>query len=297
MNNPAKILDNPELFSVLVTLEPLDEMLNQDNSGIKGYQAYAAFLNLLRSSDCNYAESLHNVNGAKPFTLSYNVDRARGRQGISSYKGGKETYLRVTFLNGEAFARFLDGTVKWGKQPLEIGDCRFRLGEIITVTGKEPLVAFQTYHDILESAQAERNIRLDFMTPTAFRSGGKRNVLFPEPQLIFGSYLNRWQAFSPVSISDSISSCFEWLIVARYRLRTQILDFGSYQEVGFTGECHFELDRNVSEEAAIILNALADFALYCGSGAKTTMGMGQTRRLRDAGSLSGRAGGYYQKEG
>jgi CRISPR-associated endoribonuclease Cas6 len=28
------------------------------------------------------------------------------------------------------------------------------------------------------------------------------------------------------------------------------------------------------------LNALADFAFYCGTGAKTTMGMGQTRRIK-----------------
>ena len=29
-----------------------------------------------------------------------------------------------------------------------------------------------------------------------------------------------------------------------------------------------------------LFNALVDYAIYCGTGAKTTMGMGQTRRIR-----------------
>jgi CRISPR-associated endoribonuclease Cas6 len=68
--------------------------------------------------------------------------------------------------------------------------------------------------------------------------------------------------------------------ITRYRLESKIWDFGSYQEVGFTGVCRFEIEKNVSNDKVVILNALADFAQFCGTGAKTTMGMGQTRRIK-----------------
>jgi len=85
-----------------------------------------------------------------------------------------------------------------------------------------------------------------------------------------------------VKLDDTISSWSDRIVVARYRLETHILNFGSYQEVGFTGRCRYELDKNTPEEVAHALNALADFAFYCGTGAKTTMGMGQTKRLLGA---------------
>jgi CRISPR-associated endoribonuclease Cas6 len=123
---------------------------------------------------------------------------------------------------------------------------------------------------------------MEFLSPTAFRSGGRRNVIFPDPGLVFGSYFNRWQAFSSVKLDDTITSWFEKMIVARYQLETRFLDFGSYQEVGFSGRCRFLLNRNTPEEIVTGINALADFAFYCGTGAKTTMGMGQTRRVKGA---------------
>ena len=79
--------------------------------------------------------------------------------------------------------------------------------------------------------------------------------------------------------------------IAKYKLETRILHFGSYQEIGFEGKCTVEIAPEVPEETVRSLNALADFAFYCGTGAKTAMGMGQTRRLSSAGPLPGGARG------
>jgi CRISPR-associated endoribonuclease Cas6 len=129
---------------------------------------------------------------------------------------------------------------------------------------------------------------MEFLTPTVFRSGGKRNNVFPEPALVFGSYWNKWQALSPVKMDDALNSYFEKISVTRYRLETGIWDFGSYQEVGFSGTCRFEIDPSIPDDKKACINALADFAQFCGTGAKTTMGMGQTQRIDHAGSVSGR---------
>jgi CRISPR-associated endoribonuclease Cas6 len=283
----------PNVYSISVTLEPVTEAVI---SHTQGYHAYALFLNLLRLSQPSLAEALHGLDGPKPFTVSPLRGKfGRAENGLrllpqSSY------YLRLTFLSSEILAHFLDGALKWGNNTLELGPALLRIQGIDTLCKGNPAASFQSYQDILDGASAERHIELKFLSPTAFRSGGKRNVVFPEPELVFGSYLNRWQAFSPVKLEGSISSWLGRMVVTRYKLETHILHFGSYQEVGFTGRCTFELDRNIPQEVVVALNALADFAFYCGTGAKTTMGMGQTRRARGARNTKWGRGGDIAPE-
>jgi len=267
----------PDLYSISVVLEPVKEAVT---SQTHGYHTYAMFLNLLRASDPALAEELHGVDGHKPFTISPLQGKfGRAENGLKLIP--KSSYsVRLTFLRGEVLAHLLDGALKWGEDELELGSASFLMKEIETFSRKNPSTSFQTYQGILDHASAERQIELEFLTPTAFRSGGKRNVVFPEPRLVFGSYMNRWQEFSTVKLDDSIAQSIERMVVARYKLGTSILNFGSYQEVGFTGRCRFEVDRNTPEEVVYAINALADFSFYCGTGAKTTMGMGQTKKVR-----------------
>jgi len=267
----------PDVYSVSITLRALTEGVISETHG---YQAYALLLSILRMSDQSLAEELHRLDGAKPFTVS----PVQGRFG--RVEGGLKvipasTYsLRITFLKSDIFAHFLNGALKWGDNAVDLGLVSFRMEEVNPGFRRDSSTDFQSYQGILNGASAQHQIELQFSSPTAFRSGGKRNVVFPAAELVFGSYLNRWQAFSPLKLDDTISSWFDRIVVARYRLETHILNFGSYQEVGFTGRCRYELDRNTPEEVTLALNALADFAFYCGTGAKTTMGMGQTKRAR-----------------
>jgi CRISPR-associated endoribonuclease Cas6 len=271
----------PDVYSISVTLEPLREAVI---SQTQGYHAYALFLNLLKASEPSLSEELHSLDGPKPFTVSPLQGKfGRDKDGLRLLPKSKYS-VRLTFLRSDVFAHFLNGALKWGDNTLEFGSAFLQIREIETFGKENPVVSFQSYQGILDSASAKRHIELEFLSPTAFRSGGKRNVVFPQPELVFGSYLNRWQAFSPVKLDDSISSWLSKIVVARYRLETRILHFGSYQEVGFTGRCRFELDKNTPEEAVVALNALTDFAFYSGTGAKTTMGMGQTRRYNERGS-------------
>lgn len=270
---------SPEVYSVSVKLRALkDVVISQAHS----YQAYGLFLSVLRMSSQSLAEELHRLDGAKPFTVSPLQGRfGRAGEGLRVIPEARYS-LRFTFMKSDVFAHFLDGTMKWVDNTVELGSGSFQVEEVNPASKKDPSTGFQSYQGILNGASTWHQIELQFSSPTAFRSGGKRNVVFPTPELVFGSYLNRWQAFSTVKLDDSISSWFDRIMVARYKLGTRILNFGSYQEVGFTGRCRYELDKNTPEEVAHALNALADFAFYCGTGAKTTMGMGQTKRLNRA---------------
>jgi CRISPR-associated endoribonuclease Cas6 len=59
------------------------------------------------------------------------------------------------------------------------------------------------------------------------------------------------------------------------------LQFDRFAQKGFVGMVTYEVKRGTPELAHIV-NALADLALYAGVGYKTTMGMGQCRRVANS---------------
>jgi len=62
-------------------------------------------------------------------------------------------------------------------------------------------------------------------------------------------------------------------------LRPTTIQLGRYYEKGVAGEVHWEADD--AEPALLrLVNALVDYAAYCGTGMKTAQGMGQTVRIR-----------------
>ena len=267
----------PALYSVILELKAEGEATI---SPTQGHHAYGLFLALMRRANAKMAEELHKSDTIKPFTISPLQGKYQ-RSGKDVRIIPASNYsIRFTFLEEDIFAYFMDATLKAANQPLRLESAVFHIERMMLSQHDSPLCRCQSYQELLSEAGTQRKIGLQFLSPTAFRSGGKRNVLFPEAPLVFGGYLSKWQYFSPVKINESIAEHWNEMIVARYKLNSHILHFNFYQEVGFEGNCVFELPDDFDEDALKAINALADFAFYCGTGAKTTMGMGQTRRIK-----------------
>jgi CRISPR-associated endoribonuclease Cas6 len=264
------------LYSILLKLRSESEAII---SPTQGYHIYALFLDLVKKSDPELAESLHRSEAPKPFTISPLQGKFQRSGKQVKLTLGSIYWVRLTFLKDELLAYFMDSTLKTVNEPIYLDSASFHLQEVEVIPHASSLCLNQSYTDLLESALPKRQITLEFPSPTAFRSSGKRNMLYPDPCLVFGSYLRKWQEFAPHKMNEALSRYFSSILLVRYRLHTRILDFSSYQEVGFEGKCTFELGDSMPEEAVLSTNALADFAFYSGTGAKTTMGMGQTRRI------------------
>lgn len=266
------------LYSVVLKLKSENEALI---SPTQGYHAYALFLDLMRQSSPDLAEALHQSPAVKPFTVS----SLQGSFPVIDKKlkvVAQQAYtIRLTFLNEEIFCHFMDAVLKASGKPLRLESAGFRIQELVTTDTGSPLCRFQQYEELVKNAACENRITLHFDSPTTFRSGGKRNILFPEPLLVLGSYFNRWQAFSPLKLKLDMEKYREKISISRYKLNTRILHFNGYQETGFTGSCSLDLANDLTEEEIREINTLADFSFYCGTGAKTAMGMGQTRRVYD----------------
>ena len=265
------------LYSTVLTLRARGEGPPKTNLG---YQAYAAVLALIGESDPALASALHDTEGAKPLTVSPPWSTRRLESGGEG-GGGRLRRIRITALSDEVFSTLAQSVLDHDRgKPVHLSEGSFDVMGLATTPKESRLAACTTFAALIREAEPRSTVSLRFVTPTTFRSGGRRNVIFPDPGLLFRSYVARWNALSPERLPESLGEvASERLFIARYALRTAMLNFGSYSEVGFVGVCEVRAQEGTAAEALCAFQALAGFAPFAGTGAKTAMGMGQTRRL------------------
>jgi CRISPR-associated endoribonuclease Cas6 len=244
-----------------------------------GRQTHALFLDIIGRVSPALSDKLHADTPVRPFTVSPLLGVEPGARGQIQIHEGQHLFIRFTFLDETIYAVFTDASAKLLKKKLILANAPFVLNGIQASPADSPLCLSQNAADLLRKSTPARKISIQFFSPTAFRSQGKRNVLFPLPPLVFGSWYARWQHYLDTDTVDLLPDTFDKIRVSRYALLTRVAQFGTYMETGFEGDCVFELPSAITEEEAKYLNALADFSIFCGTGAKTTMGMGQTRRI------------------
>jgi len=169
-------------------------------------------------------------------------------------------------------------------QSLRILGCIF---DVIRVAGSEeehPWAGKIGFDELYERwfSSEERltsKVRMRFFSPTTFRSSG-RNIPFPLPRLVFQSILNKWNRYAYIHPSSELGRVIEdGMTLSRYELRTKMMDFGKYREVGFIGESEFMVMKGIEIKLIRWVHLLSDFAFFSGVGYKTTMGMGQVRKI------------------
>jgi CRISPR-associated endoribonuclease Cas6 len=146
--------------------------------------------------------------------------------------------------------------------------------------------AFSTYQELsapflLAKQPAPRRVSLQFNSPTTFKSGG-RHVPIPTPELVFGSLLERWNAYAPISFPAEVKRyASECLAVSKYVLETRPVPMKSGGlRVGAVGRISYAT-LNYDRYWMSVIATLAAFSLYAGVGAGTSTGLGQTRATYD----------------
>jgi len=124
-------------------------------------------------------------------------------------------------------------------------------------------------------------VSLSFISPTSFRRKGHHFPL-PVPVNLFHSYLRRWNDFSglPVAQEAFLDWIDEGVIIHQHRLESMKVAAGKQGSVtGFTGaiSCGLSKAALANTEFTQLFYALVKLAPYCGTGHKTTFGLGQTR--------------------
>lgn len=254
-----------------------------------GHHAHAAFLAILKETHRGVAEELHAQSAQKPFTVSPLIAKTKKRDNRLHIRAGTECKIRFTFLDDELFAHFGNAFLTLTMPPIRLGEATFQVKQMVShATEERSWSRTETYAELVQSAKTDTRMCFRFYSPTAFRRmtprGQKtRNDTYVDLVRCYQSWVNKWNAFAPVKLdkADILAFITEHGQVTRVAANSKALNFGRHTEVGWVGTCacvfypEDSLDANMLRTA----NCLADFAFYCGTGYKTTMGMGQTRRI------------------
>ncbi len=273
-------------ISTLISLIPETDVTLRPTMG---HHAHAAFLAILRESHPELAEKLHAQSTQKPFTVSPLVAKAKQRAKQLHIRAGTDCRLRYTFLDDALFAAFGHAFLTFRLPMIRLGDATFQVKQWTShATETQRWSGNTTYEDIAQSTEADTEIHLQFYSPTAFRAltpRGQRsyNHTQVDPVRCYQSWINKWNAFAPMKFdkTELLTFVAAHTQVSRSETRTQALNFGKHTEIGWVGTCsfRFETENGIDENLLRTANCLANFAFYCGTGYKTTMGMGQTKRI------------------
>lgn len=235
-----------------------------------GRHLHAAFLAWVAERDGGLATELHRPGQQRPFTVALLP--------ASAIEGNA---IRCTFLDRRLIALVRDqlaagqGTLRLR---LASSDCQ------LTAVHLAGWSRSATWEELTATAGNRPDIRLEFVTPTCFSQDipgeRKRLALFPQPAWLWESWSRKWRHFGPAFPGlDAVAQEAErWLLVSSYHLATQTLNLGSFRQKGFAGWVEFAWQPGIPANVAQRLWTLAAFATYAGTGYKTAMGLGVTRR-------------------
>jgi CRISPR-associated endoribonuclease Cas6 len=236
---------------------------------------HAWFLGQVQQTDPELSKILHDEQSEKAFAIS-------GLEG-ELLSAGKDFQL----LGDRIYRWYVTGlsmrVVQWLSEWVKNLPAQIDLRNAdLLIRSCDIAFAPTTYQQLLTAEEPEnRIIKLSFITPTSFRTK-KHHFPLPVPENVFHSYLRRWNNFSGMNVDQA--EFLEWIeenvIITRHKLESQKVAAGKKGMVtGFVGAVEFGLGRSARDRPDFVklFYALGRLAPYCGTGHKTTFGLGQTR--------------------
>lgn len=236
---------------------------------------HAWLLDQIRAFDPQLSAMLHDDQAEKAFTIS-------GLEGnlIPTAKEFRILPENQYCWNITAFSQPI---VQWLAQWLQALPSTIDLRNApLRIEQVEILHPPTTYAKLWQQAgDGDFNVSFSFTSPTSFRRHGHHFPL-PVPYNLYHSYLRRWNLFSdrPVEPDDFLDWIDAAVIIVRHQIESCKVLAGKRGSVtGFTGAIELGLSAKAraNDEMTQLFYALSHVAPYCGTGHKTTFGLGQTR--------------------
>lgn len=253
-----------------------------------GKSLHGLFFSLLEDHDRALFEQVHAAHQLRPLTVSPLLGEFT-RDGFRRRVSPAQLYwVRYTTLSEELFNALskilLRKFIYRGKVSLD--GVEFTVQDVaVEPDQSQGWGSLATPEELWERASMQREVALRFTSPTAFNQN-KMNLLFPIPRNVFYSYREKWNAFTRLPIGDEFIPWVEQNVaVEAHALSTRMVWFSEFQKHGFVGWVRY-IAREANPARLQEMNALADFAFFAGTGIKTPMGMGQTRRAEARASES-----------
>ena len=122
--------------------------------------------------------------------------------------------------------------------------------------------------------EMNRFSEIRFLTPTAFKQGG-RYAIYPQEKLVLQSLMQNWNAVFPeipIQDEDAVQAMLQGIHITDYSLHTTRYSFKGTRVPGFVGK--ISVQAKLALPLMELWNALLGLAPYSGIGIKTALGMG-----------------------
>nr|WP_155083952.1 CRISPR-associated endoribonuclease Cas6 [Cyanobacterium aponinum] len=237
----------------------------------KGLHAW--FLDQVRQLSSDLSQRLHDYPEEKAFSIS----RLQG----NLIESDDKILLKQNSLYTWYLSIFSQELIQWLKIWFNQFPSHLGLYHAPLQIQKVKFFSPPTTYENLWKEKIETNFCFTFLSPTSFRRNNHHYPL-PHPPNLFHSYLRRWNQFSQKVFSQD--SFLDWIdkfvIIRRYHLESKKVAGGKKGSVtGFIGSLELYLGHKYQDypEFTQLYSALCRFAPYCGTGHKTTFGLGHTR--------------------
>ncbi|MFN6569867.1 CRISPR-associated endoribonuclease Cas6 [Dendronalium sp. ChiSLP03b] len=263
--------DETELVGLVFDLEATAtaSLYSQYSIGL-----HAWFLKQVQQIDPELSAYLHDGESEKAFTISALEGQLLPSGKQLQLVANQIYHWHINALS-QRVALFLKQWLTNLPKTIELSDTILQIKQVNIAQ------APTTYAQLLHSPQQYSQVNISFISPTSFRRKGNHFPL-PVPENLFHSYLRRWNDFSQMPVEQE--TFLEWIdagvIIHQHRLESMKVAAGKRGSVtGFTGAISLGLSRSAlaNTEFSQLFYALVRLAPYCGTGHKTTFGLGQTR--------------------
>lgn len=266
-------MQNPQPDVALLRLE-LEARTKVGFPSSPGRALHGAVHHLLRQHDQMLAGAVHDAQ-EKPLTLSPLRHTASGHLVTQGCPAGSRVFTMLATLTPAVTSCLMDALEHRSSTTplLYVGQGTWQINSWQRCAPPHTRIWRQTYLDLL-GAPAAHDLELWFETPTTFRKAGD-HLLHPGPHQVFGGYLRRWNALAGISLGIELADIDSGVALVDACVNPARADLGLAEHPGFTGWARYRVSG--SDALASAIGTLAAFAPYCGTGARTAWGMGQTR--------------------
>lgn len=283
------------LSSILISLTSLS---SHPILGTLGRPIQAWFLGQITRSNPVLVNKLHNEQRLKPYTVSTLLDlHSRPWRPGSWVEPGELCWIRITSFDSELSELIETKFIKKLPKHLTTHKMEFRVDDVATKRTEHEWAGTTTFSEIAQDAalvSMENRVRMEFVSPTAFRNNGQ-DICLPISGQVFRSLWEKWNTFAPepMHVHDFWPQFANDCILideltAINSTRWEFFEGTGRAATGFTGTVGFSLvpKNKVKQQwqeywdgANVVLQSLANFSFYSGVGYHATVGMGQTRQL------------------
>lgn len=189
----------------------------------------------------------------------------------------------LTFHPGEFYQLCLSGLQEPAAKAIAnldlVSPLNFLGATFEPIDRQDEITSYETLYHAIVAAEPEpiKRFELKFLTPTAFAQD-RLYLPLPLPQLMFRSWLERWNYFAPVYLGSDelIGYLSQAIALSHHRVQTRSIQIHSGKVTGFTGEVTLQVLSRIEPLLANVATLLLHYARFAGTGIKTRLGMGQT---------------------